>query len=228
MDKKQRDMLEAPFPKSEIRQRKGAFGTVNYVDGATVVKRLNEAFDGDWSFEIIEHKFLDGEVLVLGKLTAGGVTKMAFGGSAITRAKKTGEIVSLVDDAKASCMDSLKKSASWFGVFLAQGYTNNHRAESARRTTQKGSTPRRTQPRPGNGGNGRQRENSGNGNNPARITQKQLSCLHSISRRLQTSAEDFRERSLELWGEIPERLSKAHASQWISELNDELGGAAVH
>ena len=101
MDKKQREILEAPFPESDVRQRKGAFGTVRYVDGALVVARMNAALQ-EWNWEVIEYKILDREILVLGKLTAAGETRMAFGGSSITRSKDTNEVLSLVDDAKSA------------------------------------------------------------------------------------------------------------------------------
>lgn len=57
-----------------------------------MIKRLNEAFDSKWSFEILEHEILKdvGEVIVLGKLTAENVVKTQFGSSMITRAKETG------------------------------------------------------------------------------------------------------------------------------------------
>ena len=58
------------------------------------------------------------QVMVLGKLTAEGVSKSQFGCSSITTNSKTGEIVSLGDDWKASASDALKKSASLFGIGL--------------------------------------------------------------------------------------------------------------
>jgi DNA repair protein RadC len=56
-----------------------------YVEGAEYIRRLNDAFDGEWSFEIVEHHVRSNEVVVIGKLTAGSVVKTAFGGSSITR-----------------------------------------------------------------------------------------------------------------------------------------------
>jgi recombination DNA repair RAD52 pathway protein len=88
-----RGLLEQPFAPEQIRQRKGNFGNfLDYVEGHTVIQRLNDALDGDWSFEIKEHQILkeQNEVLVLGRLTAGAVVKTQFGSSAITRAKETG------------------------------------------------------------------------------------------------------------------------------------------
>ena len=50
-----RALLERPFLDSEIKHREGNHGTVSYVDGATVIQRLNDSFDGNWSFEITDY-----------------------------------------------------------------------------------------------------------------------------------------------------------------------------
>lgn len=43
-----RDILEKPFDSVQIKQRVGSFGkTLDYVEGHTVIKQLNDAFDGD-------------------------------------------------------------------------------------------------------------------------------------------------------------------------------------
>jgi hypothetical protein len=93
---------------------------LDYVEGHAVIARLNEAFEGKWSFEIIRHDILEArdEILVLGKLSAEGVVKMQFGVSQITRDRETKEIVSLGDDVKAAGTDALKKCATFLGVGL--------------------------------------------------------------------------------------------------------------
>lgn len=115
-----RELLEKPFEPAQIRQRKGRDGPVDYVEGRLVIARLNEAFEGKWSFEIVRHDILEdrGEILVLGKLSAEGVVKMQFGVSQITRDRGTKEIVSLGDDVKAAGTDALKKCATFLGVGL--------------------------------------------------------------------------------------------------------------
>jgi hypothetical protein len=116
-----RDILEKPFDPAQIKQRVGTYGNVlDYVEGHTVIKRLNDAFDGAWCFEILKHKVLEetDEVLVLGKLTAGDVVKCQFGSSKITRTEGTKEIISLADDLKAAGTDCLKKCATMLGVGL--------------------------------------------------------------------------------------------------------------
>jgi len=100
-----RELLEKPFAPEQIKQRDGNFGkTLDYVEGHAIIQRLNDAFDAKWSFEILKHEVLEDkdEVIVQGELTAENVAKTQFGSSQITRAKETGEIVSLADDLKAA------------------------------------------------------------------------------------------------------------------------------
>jgi len=114
-----RDLLEQPFPQSVIKTRRGSFGkSLSYVEGAEYIRRLNDAFDSAWTFEIVEYKQLGKEMMVLGKLTAGSVIKMAFGGSSITTSRDTGELVSQVDDLKSAATDALKKACSLLGIGL--------------------------------------------------------------------------------------------------------------
>lgn len=114
-----REILEKEFEPSQIKRRRGAFGNdLDYVETADVIRRLNQAFDGEWSFEIIEHQQLFDEVVVLGKLTAEGITKTQFGSHKITKAKKDGEVVNIGYDLKAAASDALKKASTHFGVAL--------------------------------------------------------------------------------------------------------------
>jgi hypothetical protein len=113
-----RDLLEHPFDPVQIKQRKGRNGVLDYVEGHTVIARLNAALDGAWSFEVVAHEVRDQEVLVLGKLTAAGIVKMQFGASQVTRDRETKAAISLGDDLKAAATDALKKCATFLGVGL--------------------------------------------------------------------------------------------------------------
>ena len=113
-----RALLEQPFESTQIRQRKGRNGVLDYVEGHTVIARLNAALDGAWSFEVTHHEVREDEVVVLGKLSADGITKMQFGVSQLTREKASGAVVSLGDDLKAAATDALKKCATFLGVGL--------------------------------------------------------------------------------------------------------------
>jgi len=114
-----RELLEKEFEPSQIKTRKGSYGkTLDYVETAAVIKRLNDATDGDWSFEIVEHLIKDDEVMVLGKLSVDGVVKMQWGTKKIAKDRKTGSVICLGDDLKSAASDSLKKTASLLGVGL--------------------------------------------------------------------------------------------------------------
>lgn len=114
-----RQLLEQPFDSKYIKQRKGRNNMMlDYLETHIVIQRLNDSFDGNWSFEIIEYQQMADEVIVLGKLTAEGVTKMQFGSATIVKARGTDEIISIGDDLKSAASDCLKKCATLFGVGL--------------------------------------------------------------------------------------------------------------
>ena len=121
-----RELLEKPFDPAQIKQRRGRGGMLDYVEGHAVIARLNEAFEGQWSFEIIRHDILEArdEILVLGKLSAEGVVKMQFGVSQITRDRETKEIVSLGDDVKAA---ELRDFSAQLNVGAAPGHVGRNR-----------------------------------------------------------------------------------------------------
>src|SRR5215468_12519769 len=104
-----KEILCRPFPPELIRQREGQDGKMlAYLETHTVIERLNEGCD-IWSFELVQHHVYKAEVVVVGRLTADGIVKMAFGGSAITF-NAAGKVVSLADDLKAATSDALKKA----------------------------------------------------------------------------------------------------------------------
>jgi len=117
------DALTRPFDPAQIRQREGRGGKMlDYLETHAVITRLNEAFSGAWSFEAVEYKTLEGEIVVRGRLTAQGITKEQFGSSDVHRHKgqdgEKGAPVSIGDDLKAAASDALKKAATLFGVGL--------------------------------------------------------------------------------------------------------------
>lgn len=140
MPMKNREILEKKFSKKEVKSRPGPGGrTILYVDTASIIRRLNEAFDGDWSFEIKE-KHIDaqsGYVWVLGRLTCGSVVKEQFGFKAIA-CNPDGTFIDLGDDLKAAASDALKKCATLLGVglYLYEGEEGGE-AETFRPATEK-------------------------------------------------------------------------------------------
>jgi hypothetical protein len=184
------EVLEKPFPPEQIKQRTENFGTLDYIEGHAVIQRLNSALEGMWSFEIINHHIneKEGEVLVLGKLTVGNIVKMQFGSSQITRAKASGEIISIADDLKAAATDSLKKCATQMGVGL---YLYNK---------EKGSSD--------------QKPSNGNG----RLSAKQHSYILKLMAENSITRAEFDRDCVERFGTALDYLSKNDASAVIAQL----------
>ena len=195
-----RELLEKPFSPEEIKQRQGNFGqTLDYISGYTVIERLNEAFEHLWSFEIVQHEIQQDEVIVIGKLTAEGIVKTQFGSSRITRAKDTGEIISLADDLKSATTDALKKCATLFGVGL-------HLYADKPANTTKPKT-------------GQKQDNDGNGSNGnGRITAKQHSFLMRLANERGLTRKELNDQCVEVYGSVVDYLTRQNASAMIESM----------
>jgi hypothetical protein len=217
-----RALLEKPFAPAQIRQRKGRHGVLDYVEGHSVITRLNEALDGAWSFEVTHHEVREDEVVVLGKLTADGITKMQFGVSQLTREKGSGVLVSLGDDLKAAATDALKKCATFLGVGLhlyadkplngrppaARPSGNGHGGESR----PPGSAgPRPAPPAPDDG------DAAMNGD---RATDRQLDAIVRIGRAKGLAPGDVEAMSARAFNRKPGALTRSEASSLIKELSN--------
>jgi hypothetical protein len=201
-----REILEKPFSPEQIKQREGSSGKMlDYIEGHAVIQRLNDAFDGDWSFTITRHEILKDtdEVVVIGELKAGNVVKTQFGSSRITRARESGEIISLADDLKAAATDALKKSATLLGVGLHLYSHKEHR------TTPRPDYP----PRSNNGGNG---SKGGNGN--GRLTANQYKYILDLNEERGGNQKDLDQRCLGAFGTVVQHLSRTDASSLIQEM----------
>jgi hypothetical protein len=118
MDKKTIEMLNKPFADELIKQRPGPGGRpLSYVEGAEYIRRLNEAFGCEWAFDVCEHQRYENEIIVLGRLNAGGIIKEAFGGGFLTK-NHSQTPVNVADSYKTAATDALKKAASLFGIGL--------------------------------------------------------------------------------------------------------------
>jgi len=123
------EALSKPFPAELRRQRKGHEGKmITYVSTVYYIDRLNEVFNHQWNFELLEHITSDTEVYCHGKLTVEingvPVVKEAYGGSEIVYInvydKETRKVIGrkpqMGDALKASQSDSLKKCCSLLGI----------------------------------------------------------------------------------------------------------------
>ncbi len=200
-----RDILTRPFEVAQIRRRPGQNGKdVSYVDVAAVITRLNEAFEHEWTFEVASHEVQENEVIVVGRLTAGGITKMHFGGSCITLDRE-GRVVSIADDLKAAASDALKKCASLLGVALEMyGGASERQAASGRAT---------------------------NGVRPQaapvadRVTARQLAAIQSACRRKGVSRDELGTLIGKTVKSALQFLTKREASEILSELDGQGNGS---
>ena len=206
-----RELLEKPFTPEQIKRRQGTNGDVlDYIEGCAVIQRLNESFDAEWIFEIQEHRVYDDEVVVLGKLTAQGVSKSQFGKSRITRSRKENSIISLGDDLKAAATDCLKKCATLFGVGLHLYFDVPQSGNGNGQGNGNGA---------GHGNGHHYSENpEGNGFDSGRLTAKQLSAIFSLAKARGWSNKQIRDFAQEMFGRLPDFLNKKEASAVIQHL----------
>jgi hypothetical protein len=202
-----RELLEKPFEPSQIKQRKGTYGnTLDYVDTKTVIQRLNDSFDGNWSFEIVSHEQHAGEVIVLGKLTADGISKSQFGSNKISTSKQ-GEVISIGDDLKAATSDCLKKTATLFGIGLCLYGVDKSDADqpSDKKDDMSGMSG-----------------NKGNGNG---ITKEQLAQIKKLRTQLKWSTKDVGDKSERMFSNRDvTKLNSVMATAFIAFLQNQGNG----
>jgi hypothetical protein len=203
-----RQLLEQPFNQDQIKQRQGSFGnTLDYVEAHAVIQRLNDAWDGNWSFEIVKYEINAeaDEVIVLGKLTAENIVKEQFGSSKITRNRNTGELVSLADDLKAAASDAIKKASTLMGVALHLYGTQKAPLEPAQ------PVPFRTQHTTAHGEQMPANDNT-------RLTNKQLNYIVNLGSEIGLDSKSLDIASVEEFGVKFAYLTKRDASAFIDSL----------
>jgi hypothetical protein len=204
-----REMLEKPFGKEQIKQRKGNFGDmIDYVETHAVIQRLNDSFEGQWSFEIITQEKEGSEVIVLGKLTVEGVSKTQFGSNKISLSK-AGEVISIGDDWKAAGSDSLKKCASLFGVGL-----HLYGAEKKEQPPEQ----------PGKGMSEKSQPKGGTA-----ITKEQLAQIKELRTKLGWTPKIVQDKSQEMFGtDKVETLNPTMATALIAFMQTQNGGGSEY
>jgi hypothetical protein len=207
MDEKTRSALCEPFPAEAVKSRRGNFGkNINFVSTARVVERLNECFENNWSWEIVEHRVLDtGEVLVRGRLTVMGVVKEAFGKSNPVVSRETGEVLSQGENFKSASSDAIKLCARLLSVG-AYLYADDPIEQPEEKPTAQPRTEPRKLTRPA----------------APRASSKQVSAIWSLGRRLGLDANAIRSRCAADYGAFPEQLDRVAASAFITALADQV------
>ena len=219
MKKEVREILEKPFPPEAIKKREGSYGRqLDYVEGHTVIQRLTDAFDGDWSFEVQSYQVLDEEVVVLGKLTANGITKSQFGSSSITRAKESGKPVSIGDDIKAAATDALKKCATLLGVALylynGNGVVSSGAAKNPQTETNGVYCGAGSGNLPSSAGGATPSQEKGNG----RISTRQLNFVLKLGKNIGWTSKELNDEAVKAFGVKLDFLSLKEASAFIDIL----------
>ena len=223
-----RELLEAPFAPNEVKQRRGRNNkAMDYIEGHTVIQRLNEVLDNQWNFTIVSHEIREDidSVLVLGKLTAPGVVKMQFGSSQLTRAKETNKIIAVGDDLKAAATDSLKKCATLLGIGLY--LYNTDKKPGTGRT----GTDHRLQAVPATRSQhpqtGQQNVTSVTGlqQHASRLSQPQHKYLHNLAHKQGLTTSELSLLCQERFGVSVDFLSKEDASAMIAELSRQPSSA---
>ena len=124
-------VLKAPLDKSWIEKRKVGNTELSYIGGHVVIRLLNEAFNYQWSFEVISEEIVPSipkidkyknnaeipqppVVKVLGRLTVPGLGYKEQYGSKVLIGGATEQESAF----KSAGTDALKKCASLFGIGL--------------------------------------------------------------------------------------------------------------
>lgn len=204
-----KELLRRPFSPGLVKQREGQNGKMlSYVETHAVIARLNEGCDA-WSFEVVHHHVYKTEVVVIAKLLADGLIKMAFGGAAIT-IDRNGKAVSLADDLKAAASDALKKCASLLGVGLELYGARQQAAKPGPPTPRSPGVPRsEVRPSP---------ETNAPNEGPS---PKQLAAIYGVCRRKNISREHLAALVEKRTGRHRvEELTRRQASALLSELTE--------
>ena len=196
-----RALLEQEFSPEQIKQREGSFGkTLNYLPTYAVIARMNEAFDGIWSFDILSHEILESEVVVLGRLSAEGISKTQFGASRITKHRDTGLPVSIADDLKSAASDAIKKCATLAGCGLHLYQDKS----TGQQSTTSNVIPMNNPAQAAIG--------------PTRLTAKQHAYIQRLANEQGLTKKELNNRCQEVYGVVSDHLTKDQASSCIEQM----------
>ncbi len=174
-------------------------------NNSAVISRLDEKFGNQWSFRVVEHQFRDSEIIVLGELSAGSVTRQQFGKTRITTDSNTGEASSLGDDLNKAALDALVNCA---GTLDAEATAANPN-QTADSPAPKEETPPDASAATGNGSK--------------KLTNRQLAAIYGLGKSSGLGQGEVIALTKERFGKEPLELSRAEASQIIQELTPNNG-----
>ena len=100
------------FPLDSAQTSSGTNESDDDRDIRSIVTRLNEKYGRQWSFKILSHDIDENVAIVLGEITASGMTKQQFGTATLHHAE--GEAL------KAATTTAFIKTAALFGIHTAK------------------------------------------------------------------------------------------------------------
>ena len=174
-------------------------------NSSAVISRLNEKYNGEWSFRIIEHQFRDSEIIVLGELSTGSVTRQQFGKTRITTDSNTGEASSLGEDLNKAALDALVNCAGTLEAETTAAKPNQTADNPATKEENPPDAPAVT------------------GNNSKKLTNRQLAAIYGLGKSSGLGQGEVIALTKERFGKEPMELSRAEASQIIQELTPNNG-----
>lgn len=142
--------LREPFPQSAIKSREVGRGNyADYIEGHTVINRLNAATDNEWDMQVVDFTLTDTLAIARVRLTLPGLGSREHIGIQEVRGAGNADLL------KGAITDALKKTASLFGVGI-ELYGDDYEAEGYEesRSTQRPAQSRPPAQRPPQGNQG--------------------------------------------------------------------------
>ena len=224
------EKLTQPFPREAIKQRQAGGGrALDYVEGHTVIHRLNDATDNCWDMSVksIESKQIGDGTLMIAHvaLTLPGLGTREGLGVQMVHARGGEDLV------KGCITDGLKKAATLFGVGLelyGPDYAEGAHAPESAPQPRLANFSRDT---PGAALRPVQRAQEGNGQRPqagpGQITDKQKGLVWKLARQMGWTEDNLHAFAAEQFQvEHTGDLTKQQASSLIDMLQMELEGPA--
>lgn len=220
--------LTEPFPRTAIKQRSVQGKSLDYVEGHTVIHRLNAATENQWSMEVKSISSIAiredwTQVTAHVALTIPGLGTREHIGIQDVHVKGP-------DLVKGAITDALKKAATLFGVGLELYGPDYESGEiAAPRAQNTAPAPRRQPETPLQPQRPQQPASQPQGQNqpapgPGGATVPQIRNLYRLGKKLGWSEDNFHQELFEAWSvESTNELTKQQASDWIKALKKAAG-----
>ena len=172
----------------------------------SIIDRFNTAFNGQWSFRIIEHQVRDSEVIVLGELAANGTIRQHFGKAVIDFNNDPTGTPSMADHLIKAADDALIQCSYAFGISQKTEMPKAEKKQSSK------SEP----PQPPT-------EQSSNGKVDRPLTNRQLVAIFGLGKANNLTQQEIIDMTTDRYGREPSELTVTEASTIIGELSENTG-----